>query len=198
MNQSERTVPDVESLPSYQQERRQRIVDVTLDLLLKNAGAVEVRDVVDAADVSLATIYRYFGSKEVLFSAAYLHWHSGYIAALEASMKRARTNSARMRAGMGVFCDVFEQAPHMWDAYLVTRALKQPAILTMRLDFEQRLRQLFIGALHGVPERDAEGIISILTAVTAWNLSSWRTGDITTQQLRDELNEGVRLTIEGR
>ena len=70
MNQSERTVPDVESLPSYQQERRQRIVDVTLDLLLKNAGAVEVRDVVDAADVSLATIYRYFGSKEVLFSAA--------------------------------------------------------------------------------------------------------------------------------
>jgi TetR/AcrR family transcriptional regulator, cholesterol catabolism regulator len=191
-------VLDVKMLPVYRRERRQKIIDVALGLLLKHGGAVDVLDVANAGETSLATIYRYFGSKEVLFAMAYLHWHSGLVPAFEASMKRARTNSGRMRAGANAMYDAFEQAPHMWDLYLLTRSLKEPAVLSMRLEFEQRLKDLYKGALQGISGRDADGIIAMLIALTAWNLSSWRTGDISTQQLRDELNEAIRLTVDGR
>src|SRR6478609_2965544 len=68
-------LPDPATLPAGQQERRDRIVHAAFALLERGEyDAIQMRDVAREAGVALATIYRYFTSKEHLYAAALLEW----------------------------------------------------------------------------------------------------------------------------
>ena len=71
--------PDPDSLPRGQQERRDRIVRAAITLLEHGEyDAIQMRDVAQEAAVALATVYRYFTSKEHLYAAALLEWAANF------------------------------------------------------------------------------------------------------------------------
>ena len=71
--------PDPASLPRGQQERRDRIVRAAITLLEHGEyDAIQMRDVAQEAGVALATVYRYFTSKEHLYAAALLEWAANF------------------------------------------------------------------------------------------------------------------------
>src|SRR6185295_14720485 len=90
--------PDPASLPPGQQERRERIVQAAISLLERGEyDAIQMRDVAREAGVALATLYRYFTSKEHLYAAALLAWASDF--------PRARTSAPNGAAGNGATAD---------------------------------------------------------------------------------------------
>ncbi len=82
-------LPNPASLPRGQQERRQRIIKAAITLLETGEyDAIQMRDVAERAGVALATIYRYFTSKEHLYAAA--------IARMGVGLPHRRTSRGRL------------------------------------------------------------------------------------------------------
>jgi TetR/AcrR family transcriptional regulator, cholesterol catabolism regulator len=62
-------------MTSGQLVRRAKIIEEAIDLIADvGADAVQMRDVAQRSGVALATVYRYFSSKEQLLAAALEHW----------------------------------------------------------------------------------------------------------------------------
>ncbi|OIN82754.1 TetR/AcrR family transcriptional regulator [Mycobacterium malmoense] len=67
-------------MTSSQLKRRAKIIDAVTDLIGEaGADAVQMRDVAQRAGVALATLYKYFSSKEDLLAAALDSWHQRVI-----------------------------------------------------------------------------------------------------------------------
>src|SRR5262249_46234218 len=65
--------------PAAQVERRQRIITAATELLEEHElEAIQMRDIADRAGVALATVYRYFSSKDHLYAAAIVEWSSAF------------------------------------------------------------------------------------------------------------------------
>jgi TetR/AcrR family transcriptional regulator, cholesterol catabolism regulator len=196
--QPERSIPDVSELPPYQVERRQKIIDVALRLLLERDGNVEVRDVVEAANVSLASVYRYFGSKEVLLSAAFLQWRVAKFREVQGTIQFSGGEDTPIHAAARMFIDVYEAAPQMWDLSVATRSTRHPDIVAMRREYEAQNWTKLVGASRNIDQKDAQSIVAILQAVFAWQMSRWRAGDIGFDEVRAGLDEAIRLTVDIR
>src|ERR1044071_1903988 len=92
---------DPATLPAGQQERRDRIVRAAVALLERGEyDAIQMRDVAREAGVALATIYRYFTSKEHLYAAALVEWASGFPTPGRAASTDAASYEERVRAVM--------------------------------------------------------------------------------------------------
>jgi TetR/AcrR family transcriptional regulator, cholesterol catabolism regulator len=78
INVPERAQADVISLTdmtSGQLARRAKIIEAVIDLIADvGADAVQMRDVAQRSGVALATVYRYFSSKELLLAATLEDW----------------------------------------------------------------------------------------------------------------------------
>src|SRR5262245_16954307 len=99
---------DPASLPKGQQARRRRIVDAAGELLLEaEYDAIQVRDVAERAGVALATLYRYFSSKEHLYAAVLLDWAADYPGG--AGRTQPGDDEARIRALMRRAVRAFER-----------------------------------------------------------------------------------------
>src|SRR5438445_10804784 len=115
--------PDPDSLPRGQQERRDRIVRAAISLL-EHGGeydSIQMRDVAGEAGVALATVYRYFTSKEHLYAAALLDWASNFPAAAQ-STRAGQSDEARLRALMRRAVRAFERFPQMPRAEIVVES----------------------------------------------------------------------------
>ena len=70
-----RRMAEVGELTLEQQDRRRRLIDAAFELGAEGGyDAVQMRDVAVTANVALATIYRYFSSKDHLLAAAMTEW----------------------------------------------------------------------------------------------------------------------------
>ena len=62
-------------LPDYKRARRAQIVRAAQDALKRHDYEhIQMRDVAEAADVALGTLYRYFSSKEHVYAAVLMAW----------------------------------------------------------------------------------------------------------------------------
>ena len=59
--------------------RRQKIINVALSMLeTRNSDQLQMRDISQSANLALATVYRYFPSKELLLARVFEQWCEGY------------------------------------------------------------------------------------------------------------------------
>jgi TetR/AcrR family transcriptional regulator, cholesterol catabolism regulator len=198
MLKPEATRPDVSTMSPRQLQRRKRILDATLHLLQKGEDNVEVRDIVDAADVSLATVYRYFGSKEVLFSEVYLHWRALHIDETLEELAKGKTDSERLHRAVRKFIEPYKSFPRMFDITNETRTSTLPEIIALRRENELQTIKLFTEAMHDIDREDAFGIVMILIAVAALYLAAWRAGGISFAEVEEAIDRTIRLTVDIR
>jgi AcrR family transcriptional regulator len=198
VNAPEFNRPQAADMSPRQRERRERIISTTLKLFQESPDNVEVRDIVDAADVSLATIYRYFGSKEILLSEVYLSWRRQHFDDVIAAIAKCSNDSDRLRTAVLTFIEPYRSTPRMWEISKDTRDSHLPEIIELRRENEALLYSTFRGAMHNVEDEDAEGIVIILIAVAAFFLSQWRSGDATFEDVRAAIIRSIKLTLDIR
>lgn len=157
--------------------------------------AVQMRDVVVAADVAIATVYRHFRSKDHLLAAALLAWSERF----PDDVRRTSTSSAssldEVRATYRLAVRSFERYPSVYthlDALRTTddddaRALYQRFIARQRAAFDVSLRRLR-------PERRS-GIVAVMDAVLDTNLREWSVGRQSIDEVRAAVDSAADLLL---
>ena len=84
-------------LTHAQQARRDRIVDAGLALLAeRDYDRIQVKDVAEAANVALGTLYHYFSSKEHLFAEVLVRWAGTLRTNISRNPLRGTTDTQRL------------------------------------------------------------------------------------------------------
>ena len=100
-----------------QQDRRRRLIDAAFELGAEGGyDAVQMRDVAVTANVALATIYRYFSSKDDLLAAAMTEWTGRLKSRVAQSPPRGRTAAERMSDVLHRACTAMERQPKLTEA----------------------------------------------------------------------------------
>jgi AcrR family transcriptional regulator len=190
--------PDPASLPPGQQERRERIVAAAISLLERGEyDAIQMRDVAREAGVALATLYRYFTSKEHLYAAALLAWASDFPRAQPSATNGetgngAATGEARLRALMRRAVRAFEHYPQMMRVEIVLESSTDPNARALFDEFAGNNRRALIDALSTVDADRAAAIVETVNSVFVTRLRSWALGRAT---IRD-VDRSVHRTLD--
>ena len=191
--------PDPASLPVGQQERRERIVRAAI-ALLEHGGeydAIQMRDVAQEAGVALATVYRYFTSKEHLYAAALLDWATNF-AADRQSKRDHRSDEARLRALMRRAVRAFERYPQMMRAEIVLESSTDPNARALFDQFAKLNVGVLTSALSSTDPETAVGIVETANSVLATRLRSWALGRITISEVDRSVQRTIDLIFERR
>lgn len=173
---AEGRAPDPESLPDHLRRRRDRIVAAAVELLEHDEyDAIQMRDVARAADVALATIYRYFTSKEHLYAEALLAWSRGF----ELRPRRGAgpdDDANRLRSLLRAAARAFDRQPQMLRARIAIETSTDPNARQRWDEFATSLVGTFRAAVRDLPDERADAVVQVTTTVMDASLRSWALG----------------------
>ena len=186
--------PDPASLPRGQQDRRDRIVGAAIALLEQGGeyDAIQMRDVAQEAGVALATVYRYFTSKEHLYAAALLQW-STRSPAREHSKRAGSSDEERLRALMRRAVRAFERYPQMMRAEIVLENSSDPNARALFDQFAARNASALTSALSSTEPEQAAVIVETINCVLATRLRSWALGRTDISDVNRSIERSIDL-----
>jgi TetR/AcrR family transcriptional regulator, cholesterol catabolism regulator len=179
--------------------RRQRIIDAAIQLGTEGGyDAVHMRVVAERARVALATVYRYFESKDHLLSAAVSEW----TARLQARLARS---PARGAGPVDQLVDVLRQASRALERRpLLTAALVRalgspdPGVAAAASRVRGQIEEMAAPILAGLSPEDFDGVVAVLGHVWYSSLVSFANGHAPIDSVGDELERAARLVLAGR
>jgi TetR/AcrR family transcriptional regulator, cholesterol catabolism regulator len=186
-------LPDPAALPRGQQERRDRIVRAAITLLEHGEyDAIQMRDVAQEAAVALATVYRYFTSKEHLYAAALLEWAANFPARDQSKRAGARSDEAQLRALMRRAVRAFERYPQMMRVEIVIESSPDPNARALFDQFAARNVGVLTNSLSSTDPDTAAAIVETVNSVLATRLRAWALGRITIA----DVDRSVQKTLD--
>jgi AcrR family transcriptional regulator len=193
------TAVDGSPLTAKAMERRQRIVQAAIELGTEGGyEAIHMRLVAERAGVALATVYRYFESKDHLISAAVSEWTSQLQARLARSPARGDTPVERLvdvlrRASRGL-----EQRPQFAAALIRALHSPDPGVAHAAADVRRQIGDMARPILTGLPEEDVDGIVTVLGHVWNSSIMGWANGRAPLSSIGRDLEAAARLLLAGR
>jgi TetR/AcrR family transcriptional regulator, cholesterol catabolism regulator len=185
-------------MTSRQLIRRAKIIEAVLELISEvGAEAVQMRDVAHRSGVALATVYRYFGSKDHLLAAALEDWQKRLTRRIMAS--RAATDGDPLP---GVL-DYLRRAQRAFYRHPeMTALMRQIATSTdhdARATIEQMNRtndELFNRLLDGVAPQQIPNITFGLNAALSNAITGVLTGMLTLDESLDRVEWVTRALLQ--
>ena len=191
--------PDPDSLPRGQQERRDRIVRGAITLLEHGEyDAIQMRDVAQEAAVALATVYRYFTSKEHLYAAALLEWAADFPVREQSKRAGGRSDEAQLRALMRRAVRAFERYPQMMRVEIVIESSPDPNARALFDQFAARNVGTLTSSLASTAPETAAAIVATVNSVLATRLRSWALGRITIGDVDRSVQQTLDLIFSSR
>jgi AcrR family transcriptional regulator len=184
------------ALSSRQQARRARIVLAATALAAEGGSdAVMMKDVAARAGVALATLYRYFASKDHLLAESLLVWGGALGQRLRTSPPRGATPGARVAAVFRRMARGVAEQPRRRVAR--TRALhtSDPGAIANRSGLSEMLRTRVDLARGDAAVRDREGVVAVLEHVCFSCMISLAQGQRTPREVGNELDRSARLLL---
>ena len=160
-------VPTRSRLERSQEARRQRVIDTVLDLA-RDGGydAIQVRAVSDISLVGSDTIYRYFGSRDGMISAAVAQWCEREFFAPSATWLEGRTAAERLLSMSQHVWRAWEKQPNMLETYIRAAQAEGNAEDGISATSIATLTPVMASALDGVPDDYRDDVMMILARVT--------------------------------
>jgi AcrR family transcriptional regulator len=188
---------DVSTLNDEQKVRRQRIIDAAFELGAERGyDAVQMRDVAATANVSLATIYRYFSSKDHVFAAAMNEWTARLHTRVATSPPKGDTMAERLIDVLLRACSALERQPKLGMA--LVRSLSAVDVDTRESTLEVRRQISSMGeqVLAPLDPETREDIISVMSHVWYSSLTSWAVGRTDFDVVTSELTRAVHVLVD--
>ena len=199
VDQATATAVDGSPLTPKALVRRQRIVEAAIELGTEGGyEAVHMRIVAERADVALATVYRYFESKDHLISAAVSEWTAQLQSRLSRSPARGDTPVEQLvdvlrRASRGL-----ERRPLFAAALIRALHSPDPGVGVAAADVRRQISAISTPILAHLPPEDAEGIVAVIGHVWNSSIMTWANGRAPISSIGDELENAARLLLAGR
>jgi len=171
--------------------RRTQIIEAAARLFEdRDPAEVPFEEIADAAGVSRALVYNYFGDRGGLLAAVYLHHFEAVNERLRVAAPDGATPSERMRAIVDAYLDFAGEHPGAWRLLRVARAVDHPRVQEAR---RLRMREI-AAAWGGSPEAliVAYGITGLLEEATIeWLQSTGSKADHVADVLHDLMWNGL-------
>lgn len=189
------TVPaDPSALPPAQRERRGRILAAAITLIGRSEyDAIQMRDVAAEGSVALATIYRYFTSKEHLYAAALVEWAADFPLSRRAGARVADTDETRVRALMRRAVRAFERHPQMMRAVIVLESSTDPNARALFEQFADQNIAALMDALASIEPSTAAAIVETVNSVMVTRLRAWALGRCSIREVDRSVQRALDL-----
>jgi AcrR family transcriptional regulator len=176
--------------------RRQKILDVALSMLeTRSYDQLQMRDISQSTNLALATVYRYFPSKELLLARVFEQWCEGYWTRL-ARAADGRANVDRLIDLASRSVEAYESQPNILVMISALQLSNDPAVAAVMEDIRARAERFFLAALRGLDPADAAGIVDVVFAVMGAKLAVWVRGAIPIGDVHRAMETTIRLLLE--
>lgn len=157
--------------------------------------AVQMREVADAANVSLGTIYRYFGGKDDLLLAGLAGWVHVLRHRIDPESVEEGTAAARLAEVLGQAAQAADGAPVLMGALVTALSTTDPAAVQYKLRIESEVREMIVAAIGAAPGVDAVGVSRVVGHVWLSAITRWVGGLAEAGSVEAELRHAVRMLI---
>ena len=188
---------DEGSPTAEQRERRRRVIDAAFELGAKRGyDAVQMRDVSASANVSLATIYRYFGSKDHLLAAAMTEWTAKLQGRVAQSPPRGDTAADQLVDVLGRACRAMVRQPKLTAALVRALSSADPGVQESADQVQRQIEAMAAGILVDLDPKVRSDIMAVLGHVWYSTLVAWANDRIDFDAVIAELDRAVRMLVE--
>jgi TetR/AcrR family transcriptional regulator, cholesterol catabolism regulator len=190
-------VQPVAELSPEQQERRRRLIDAAFELGAEGGyEAVQMRSVSETANVAMATIYRYFSSKDHLLSAAMMEWTERLRGRVVQSPPRGDTAAQQMIDVLQRACRAMERQPKLAEALVRALSSADVGVRESGAEVGRHIREMGNDILEGLPAEVRADILAVLVHVWYSSLVSWANGRRDFPSVAVELARAAHVLIE--
>lgn len=188
---------DEGSPTAEQRERRRRVIDAAFELGAERGyDAVQMRDVSASANVSLATIYRYFGSKDHLLAAAMTEWTAKLQGRVAQSPPRGDTAADQLVDVLGRACRAMVRQPKLTAALVRALSSADPGVQESADQVQRQIEAMAAGILVDLDPKVRSDIMAVLGHVWYSTLVAWANDRIDFDAVIAELDRAVRVLVE--
>jgi AcrR family transcriptional regulator len=183
-------------LSSSQHARRTRIIGAALKLLEKREyDQIHIREVAESAGVALATLYRYFPSKEQLYANALMTWGDPFDAEVRALSRKASTDAERFQAALRRAVRANERSPHFYPLMMALDVATDPVARKVFDSYNGRFNGLLTELLEDTDERDAKLITLMSVALIGALMRKWSRGELPIRRVYEQLDSMVSIVF---
>jgi AcrR family transcriptional regulator len=187
------------ALTDDQRDRRQRVIDAAFDLGAERGyDAVQMRDVAATANVALATIYRYFPSKDALLIAAMAEWTARLQERVAQSPPRGTTPADQLTDVLHRACHAMQRQPKLSKALVRALASADAGVEEGAQQTQEQIAALGAGILTDLDDAARADVLAVLGHVWYSTLVSWANGRAEFSTVTAELERAVRALVEPR
>ncbi|BBX48563.1 cholesterol catabolism transcriptional regulator KstR [Mycobacterium cookii] len=197
----ESAVVSLSDMTSRQLARRATIIEAVIELIAEvGAEAVQMRDVSKRSGVALATVYRYFNSKDYLLAAALEDWQKRLTRRILASRvgHAGRDPLPGILDYLGRAQRAFHRSPNM-TALMFQTTTSTDAQARATIDQMNRTNtEMFNRLLEGVAPEDIPNITFGLNAALSSSLAGVLSGMMTLEESLSRVEWVARVLLADR
>ena len=187
---------DTVGLTPEQLDRRRRIIDAAFELGAdKGYDAVQMRDVAAISNVSLATIYRYFSSKDHLLAAAMTGWMAKLQARVAQSPPKGDDPVEQLVDVLRRGCRAMERQPKLTRALVRALGASDAGVEESALRMRSQVAELAEGILVEIDPQVRADILSVLGHVWYSALVTWANGRRDFDTVIHDLERAARVLV---
>ena len=184
-------------LTPQQRERRRRVIDAAFELGAEGGyEAVQMRDVAATANVALATIYRYFSSKDHLLAAAMTEWTGRLQSRVAQQPPRGSTPADRLVDVLRRACRALERQPKLTAALVLALSSSDTGVRESLDEVNGQIAAMAEGILAELDPAVRADILSVIGHVWYSTLVSWANGRSDFDRVVAEIERAVRVLVE--
>src|ERR1700733_11938369 len=181
-------------VPPSRVERRNRIIRTALEQLSESDyDAVKRRDVAKAADVALATLYRYFPSKEQLFAAVQLEWVERLQRRVAQRGLRGNSNLERLLDVLQRSISSFKKSPQFYRVLLMLESTKDPVARELYEVMARATAETYREAISDVDPETAARLLQATLDILGAEMRAWALGRRPIEEAARHIEESLRL-----
>jgi AcrR family transcriptional regulator len=182
-----------------QAARRSGAIRAALELGTEGGyDAVRMRDVAARADIALGTLYRYFGSKDHLLSAAMAVWTGDLRGRLALRPARSPSPVLQVVDVLRRASRALEQQPLLAQALVKALSSHDAGVAEANSEVSTHIHGMLEPMLVDLDTETRDGLIDLIGQVWHSSLMGWANGRFPIREVGIKMEKAVRLILEPR
>jgi len=159
---------------------------------------IQMKDVAEASDVALGTVYRYFTSKEHLFAAVQLEWVKTLHRQILRRPLAGQSNLERLSQVLHKSVRAFQIQPQFYRVLLVLEVAKDPFAKELFEVMSRETEATYRESLSGLDPQTAADLLRVVQAVLGAELRRWVLGRQSIDEVKQNIDAALALLLTYR